>query len=400
MAIIDVVKWDAAAGVYAWKFPSSELSSWTQLIVSESQEALMLKEGQALGPFTAGRHVLSSDNYPVLNTLLKIPFGRSPYTAEVWFVQRTFNLNIKWGTSDPIQVEDPLYHIMLPVRAFGQYGLTVQDTKRFLVKLVGTLPAFTEKTLTEYFKGIIITRSKDIIAKYLVKSKISILHISAHLNEISEALQAQISKEIEEYGLRVVNFNVNSISTNDADPAVQKLKKALADKAEMDILGFNYHQKRSFDTMEAAASNTGAGASVMGAGIGMGLGMGMGVPMGNAAAQMGSTLNTTTPDTPKSKGAACDKCGHVSPVGTKFCPECGDIFYLCPSCGADNPTDAIVCIKCGEGMPTKCPGCSATISRKLKFCSECGKPLSSKCPDCNESNPLGTKFCGNCGKPL
>ena len=43
MAIIDVVKWDAPSGIYAWKFPSEELSAKTQLIVSESQDAIMLK---------------------------------------------------------------------------------------------------------------------------------------------------------------------------------------------------------------------------------------------------------------------------------------------------------------------------------------------------------------------
>ena len=120
MAVINVVKMDLAPGVYARKFPSEELSTWTQLIVSESQEAILLKEGRMVGPFGAGRHVLSTANYPGLISFVKLATGRSPFTAEVWFIQKSMKLDSKWGTSGAIQLEDPKYHIMLPVRAFGQ----------------------------------------------------------------------------------------------------------------------------------------------------------------------------------------------------------------------------------------------------------------------------------------
>ena len=193
MAVIDVVSWDPMPKVLAWKYPSTELSTWTQLVVRESQEAVMLKEGKAVGPFGPGRHVLSSENFPVLNSFLKIPFGRSPYFAEVWFVQKAFSLDVPWGTTDPIQLEDPEFHIMLPVRAFGQYGITVEDSSKFLIKMVGTLPAFTQKTLTDYFRGILVMGVKDLIAKYLVEKNISVLKISSSLSEIAEYLEEKFT---------------------------------------------------------------------------------------------------------------------------------------------------------------------------------------------------------------
>ena len=229
MSVINVVKMDLAPGVYARKFPSEELSTWTQLIVSESQEAVLLKEGEMVGPFGPGRHVLSTANYPGLISFVKIATGKSPFTAEVWYIQKSMKLDSKWGTSGAIQLEDPKYHIMLPVRAFGQYGLKIEDSARFLFKLVGTLPAFVEKTLSSYFRGIIVTRVKDLIAKYLVEKGISILQISAHLNDISHTIEDQITEELMDYGVRIVNFNVNAISTDDNDPAVKKLKEALTD---------------------------------------------------------------------------------------------------------------------------------------------------------------------------
>jgi hypothetical protein len=43
MAIAEVLKFDGHSSIFAWKHPNSELNSWTQLIVNESQEAIFIK---------------------------------------------------------------------------------------------------------------------------------------------------------------------------------------------------------------------------------------------------------------------------------------------------------------------------------------------------------------------
>ena len=73
MTVIDLVKWNASDNLYVWKYPSEELSTWTQLIVSESQEAVVLLGGEMCGPFGPGRHTLDTQNLPLLVSLLKIP---------------------------------------------------------------------------------------------------------------------------------------------------------------------------------------------------------------------------------------------------------------------------------------------------------------------------------------
>lgn len=40
MALVEVVKYDGPPNIFAWKFPNSELRTWTQLIVNETQEAV------------------------------------------------------------------------------------------------------------------------------------------------------------------------------------------------------------------------------------------------------------------------------------------------------------------------------------------------------------------------
>lgn len=392
MAIIDVVKCDADAlrgdQVYAWRFPSQELSTWTQLIVNESQEAVLVRGGVMEGPFGPGRHTLSTENIPVLSKLINLPFGRSPFTAEVWFVNRAMPLDVRWGTSDPIQVLDPQYKIMLPVRAFGQYGIQVVHSKKFLTKLVGVMDSFDRERLTHYFRGLILTRAKDCIARTIVKEKTSILEIAACLNSISADLQAQMAQELAEFGLRVVNFYVNSISTPEDDAAVRQLKGALAKRAEMEILGYTYQQERSFDTMERAAGNEGGASSTMiGGGIGIGIGAAIGLPVGGAMGQIAANLQTAPPQVAaptrgasSAANAACPKCHFSNPAGAKFCAGCGT--------GLPEIKPAIPCGKCGTA-----------VSPDALFCSNCGSKMISNCQKCGSSLMPGAKFCANCGQP-
>ena len=318
MGMIDVLKWEAAPRVVAYHFPNCELNYKSQLIVTESQEAVLVKEGLFYGPIGPGRHTLETRNFPFLTKMVAAltTNSRSPYTAEVWFVQKSVPLDLKWGTFDPVLIEDPKYHIVVPIRAFGQYGIVVSDSCRFLARLMGRLPAFTEKTLAGYFKGVIVTRVKDVIASVMIRENCSLLEIGSKLNELSSLLEKRISEDLADYGVELRLFMVNSISTDEADPSVVQLKKALAKKAEMDILGYSYVQERSFDALQAAAGNEGPAGAVMGAGLGLGMGVGVGSPMGNAMAAIAQNINP---------GGAkhCVNCGSPLPPGAKFCPQCG-----------------------------------------------------------------------------
>jgi membrane protease subunit (stomatin/prohibitin family) len=425
MAIVDFVKWDASDDTYAWKYPSQELSTWTQLVVSESQEALLVKEGQFVGPFRAGRHTLDTANFPVLTNILKIPFGgRSPFTAEVWFINRAIPLDVKWGTQDPIQLQDPMYGIMLPVRAFGQYAVQVENSRKFVQKLVGTMPSFQRPQLTSYFRGLILTRAKTVISQYIIRDKISILQISAHLTQISDALKEQMTPELEEFGLKLVNFFVNSINTPDDDPAVKRVNEALSKRAEMSLLGYTYQQERSFDMLQTAAGNKGAMPSaMMGAGLGLGMGVGLGNAIAPAMAQVGTAVQPSGPACPKCGSAsapgakfcpqcatalgpaaqdviACAVCSTKTPKPSKFCCNCGRAFACCAKCGADVPEPAPACPGCGTAKAVKCAKCASDVPGGARFCPNCGHSSVKQCAGCQATLAPGAKFCPSCGQPV
>ncbi len=427
MAIVEVVKYNGNPNVFAWKYPSEELGTWTQLIVNESQEALLFKGGQALDLFSAGRHTLETANIPILNKIINLPFGgRSPFTAEVWYINKIHSLDIKWGTPTPIQLQDPKYKVFIPIRSYGQFGIRVEDSRKFIAKLVGTMPVFDKDNLTRYFKGLYLTKVKDVISSYLVKKGVSILEINAYIEEISEYLRERMVPVFEEYGISLVNFYVNDVNSPEDDSAVKKLKEALAKRAEMDIVGYNYIQERSFDTLEGAATNPNGGQSgIMGAGIGLGMGVGIGGAFGNQVGGITQNLNTKNMkkcpacnmdietdkrfcsfcghDTQKidsSDTTLCSQCGTTFSKKSKYCPECGNPYNPCPYCGSDMSDDETKCRVCGKEAGAKCSKCGAVIDQKAKFCPECGESLVKTCPECGSALSGNPKFCPECGKKL
>lgn len=433
MAIVEVVKYNGASNVFAWKYPSEELGTWTQLIVNEFQEAVLYKGGKALDVFGSGRHTLDTKNIPILNKIINLPFGgRSPFTAEVWYVNKLFKLDIKWGTASPIQIQDPKYGVFVPVRANGMFGIRIDDSKKFLVKLVGTMPGFDEQSVIKYFRGLYITKVKDAISSYVVKKGISVLEINAYIDELSSFMKEKIQPEMADYGISLASFYVNEISIPEDDPAVKKLKDALAKKAEMNIIGYSYQQERSFDTMESAVKNDSMGAApFMGAGMGIGMGVGVGGAMAGSmsgiAGQMKFDAKDNTIECPNchskmdkgqrfcgscgfdiqqeatSSGAKkiikCAKCGAEN-KGSKFCMDCGKKYIPCPECGADMNEGDTMCGVCGYELPKKCPECGADLSKGTKFCPECGASVVKKCPKCGIAIEGDPKFCPECGESL
>lgn len=343
MAIIEVVKYNGGPNELVWKYPNEELGTWTQLIVNQTQEALLVKGGRMLSLFGPGRHTLTTENIPILRDLLKIPFGgRSPFTAEVWFINKACHLDVRWGTPSPVQLQDPKFGIFAPVRANGVFGIQVEDSALLYTKLIGTMPGLDEDALVKHFRGLYITKIKDTISSYLVDKQIGILEINAHISELSEHIKQYLQPVISEYGTSLVSFFVNEVSVPEDDDGVKQLKAALAKRAEMNLLGYTYQQRRTFDVMEEAAKNEAGGASPF---LGAGMGLAMGGEMGRL---MGSSLSQVT----DGAGATCPSCGAAVGNGAKFCSQCG------------KPLSAKFC-----------PNCGTALSGSPKFCPECGQKI-------------------------
>ena len=291
MALIDVVKCEVNDRELVYKFPSEDLRIGTQLVVYSGQTAFFVKGGKVMDEFTSGTYTIKTENIPLLNKLINLPFGKeSPFKAEVWFINNLAILDSKWGTPTPLQLEDPKYGIIVPVRAFGQYGLKVKESRVFLETLVGNMTSFSTEKVSNYFKGKMMSKFNTLLSTKIANDQISILQINSHLSEMSDYMQAELSGYFETYGLELESFNIMSVNVPQEDPSFKKLREAIDKAAQLRIVGRDvYQMDRSFDVLDKAAANEGTAGGMMNMGMGLGLGVNMGNQMGAMAAQNIST---------------------------------------------------------------------------------------------------------------
>lgn len=293
MALIDVVKWDGSLDEFIWRFPSENLRLGSQLVVKPGQAAMFVRGGQILDLFSDGTHTLTSGNLPFLTKLLSLPFGGdTPFQAEVWFVNKISKLNNRFGTSSPLQLEDPKYGLIVPVRAFGMYGFRVQDPKIFFTTLTGTARVFGAAKISEFFRGRLLACVGTNIGASLAQKNISVVQIAAHLESLSEYCRERIAGEFARYGIELVSFFFESINVPETDSSYVKLKQIKEKAAELSLIGRDIYQyDKSMDVLKTAAGNEGAGSTVMQSGLGLGMGMTVGNQMGQQAGQMITQLS-------------------------------------------------------------------------------------------------------------
>jgi membrane protease subunit (stomatin/prohibitin family) len=389
MAFIDMVEWnDAANDVFAWKFgqnKNNNLSTFTQLIVRESQEAVLFSKGQILGKFGPGKHTLNTENLPLLRNLFGIPFGgKNPFTAEIWFVNKTAPLTIDWRT-DTMRLRDPEYGEMVPLAAAGRYGLKVEDAERFLVQLVGTLTAFTSRDLTNHFFGALLAKTKSVITAFMQTNGVGITAISARLDDLSRYLGEPLREFWESYGMLLTGFYITSVDLDTATEDGKKIAAALSDRSAQNIAGYTWQQKQGFGVAQDALTRGGdmgiLGAAAMTGMLGGGVGQALmqshqaplqGVAFGGAP---GGSVGGR-------KEVFCAKCAKKYPATSSFCPHCGNKYNPCPRCGSDNLPASKRCTSCGSELVTlgalqgvACPRCGQAVGTGVKFCPACGTKI-------------------------
>ena len=411
-AIINLVKWETKPEeqLFAWKFPATNLSTYTQLLVSESQEAILFSKGEIVGKFGPGLHTLSAENLPHLRTLFGIPFGgKNPFTSEVWFVNKTTPLNIDW-TTDSMNYQDPDYKTMVPLLAKGRYGIKVVDAEKFLIKLVGTTSTFSSSQLTDYFYGATVAKTKSIILQFITSNNIGINNISSFLEKLSESLRLSIEPIWEEYGFKLISFYITTIEVDPNTEAGKLILKAIAKGSAQKIGGYTWQQEQAFGLGDKALEGLGKGNgqdSLLGAVLATNLmgsfsGGGLLNPVSNID-QVKNPSNHNSAVTPV-REVCCSNCAKYFSSNMKFCPNCGDPYTACLKCGSDNDIDAKRCVSCGTGLTvsgSNCINCRTPLLDGALYCAGCGKSVSESVVSCKRCGyKVGSQpFCSQCALP-
>lgn len=417
MAIIDLVRWAPQGNqtIYAYRFPETNLSTYTQLIVQESQEAILFSKGQIVGKFGPGKHTLNTENLPILRSLYGLPFGgKNPFTAEVWFVNKLQPYNIDWSI-DRMDIHDADYNTGIPLVANGRYGLKITDAERFLIKIVGTKNSFDQNDLTDQFFGEFSTKTKSTVLQFMINNRIGLKQISAHLDSISEHLKTVMLPFWENLGLELTKFYVTSIEVDSSTEVGRRVLDAISRQSAQSIGGYTWQQEKAFDVAKDAVdglSNSNSGimgaivaSNMMGGLGGAGAGGGMMQPQYNQPTFGGTNQNqqgNNVQPVNQVKEAYCSNCSKKFPSTHRFCPHCGDPYDACPKCGTDNDKNAKRCVSCGTPLQTEmalCTNCNTPLAPGSSFCGNCGQQQAeNKCTRCGTALSPTIKFCPKCGQ--
>ena len=231
--LVSVISYEGDNNTFVWKHPIENFNLGSQLIVHESQEAIFFRDGQALDLFGAGRYTLETQNLPLLQKLYSISTNAdTPFQSEVYFINKTVQMGVKWGTSDKVRFIDPLTGTPLEVGASGEMNLMVADSRKLILKIVGTMngiaweaegAGFT-KSLQKAFRPLISNAVKTNLPAVIKQNEIDLLEIDEKLDLISDNLKEKIVGGFEEYGLAIPQFYVTSIVLPENDPNFKRIR--------------------------------------------------------------------------------------------------------------------------------------------------------------------------------
>ena len=285
--IVEVIKYDGPNDVLIWKHFKEDFNTNARLVVGPAQEAIFVKEGQVLGKSVPGTYTLNTKNYPFIRSLVEIATGGvSPFSCSIYFVNKVVSMGIDWGTDTPISVRDPVYHVPVDIRSYGDLSLRVENGQMLLEKLVGQTIGFSQQEVIRYFSNLISTKVRGIISGTMMTNSLSAIGIDAYLPEMSKYVAEQIGPIFEPYGLTVNHFTIAAITASDLDPIketdrdlqkqrmkkdmdIEFTKKSVQAKAfENRELGISEQQKIVGRALETIAANSGPMTGVVG-GVGM-----------------------------------------------------------------------------------------------------------------------------------
>jgi len=295
MKLSEVLKYDAKDDQeLVWKYPTDSILIGSQLVVGEGRQAIFVKGGQALDIFYPGTHTLTSGNLPILEKLINLPFsGKTPFTAEVWFLNTTVKRDYKWGTPNSIPLMDKSLGFPVSVRAFGKWGVKVFDIHKFFTQIVGTKQLASSADVKRYFIGEVLQSFSKIVGDFVSQGKTSILEISSKFNEISGEISKLIKTEFDKFGVELVNFNIESI--NIPEDELKKIQEVFSKTLEAKELskvqvGGAFGTIKTFEVLNKAADNPGD--NTIGSLLGAGIGLGAGFPIGQQMSDQMTTKNT------------------------------------------------------------------------------------------------------------
>ncbi len=227
---ISVIKYEGNNSTFVWKHPIEDFNAGSQLIVHESQEAVLFRDGIALDSFPSGAYTLEAKKLPIFSSTYKLTDNVSVFHSEVYFINMTTQMGYKWGTPNRIRLKDPISGMNIDIGARGSMSFRVCDPRKILTKLVGTTSNFNRENLekdyiSSFMRDLIFTKVRSNLSQTIKQQNIDLMEIDECLEELASGIEVAINSDLCEYGLTITNFTIAEIDLPVDNDEYNKLKK-------------------------------------------------------------------------------------------------------------------------------------------------------------------------------
>ncbi|ARU05852.1 DNA-binding protein [Comamonas serinivorans] len=336
--LIEVIEWtDDSRDTLSYRWPDDdkEIKNGAQLIVRESQQVQFVAAGQYADLFNPGKHTLSTENIPILSTILGWKYGfQSPFKCDVYYLNTRLFTGNKWGTSNPVMMRDQDFGVVR-IRAFGTYDFRIVDAPLFLKEVAGTDQNFR----LDEFNDTMRSRIVSVFTEALAKAHVPVLDVATRYSEMGDALLQIINPSVrEKYGLEITSFILENVSV---PPEVEQ---AIDKRASMGAIGnLNDYVKYQMGQAMTAGGDASATATLPAT---MAMGFGMAQEMMKSMQQGAGGPGAAAAGDPFSPAAAqAARAGAVA-------GSAGGLQVLTPEQAAEvlsvAPQDVIAAIEAGE----------------------------------------------------
>lgn len=292
----DVIKnGDRTGEKLIWRMDEEDFNTDSTLTVMPGEEAIFIKDGVIEQVFENGKYQLSTNNYPVISRLRNaFTGGISTFNCVVYFVKKAHSKEILWGTTSPLQVEDPNYGEYVKIKAHGACKIQIDNSAIFLEKMAGNVDGIVQdEFIVKYFSNEMQQYIRSTFKRAIKGSGTDVVGVIGEPDILAQNIHPFIQNIFDDYGVQLKVFSIGGVFVEENDPGFISIMEMKRDENRMNRFGVDYRTHKGLDMLDNISTNPGSG-GVAAAGAGLGMGMAAGSVFGSMAQQVFAPAQQTS----------------------------------------------------------------------------------------------------------
>ena len=267
-----VVEWKEQNGqllFHLMETTTDEIKNASKLIVAPGQGCVVVDDGNVSGVLTEPDvYSMDTANHPFITSLLNLAQrSESEHKMRFYFFRTAEVVNVLWGTASPVKYIEPDYKLPVTLGACGNFSIKIADAGRMFTTLLGTMSNYSVADVQELVSSRIVAP----LSSFLAEKAYPYREVDSHLMDLSNELKARTAAELEQLGLELTDFRVNSVTFDeDTMERIGRIANMTAEQRAAAEVDLDYVSMQKLEALRDAARNEGG---LAGAGLQLGAGV-------------------------------------------------------------------------------------------------------------------------------